>query len=59
MRNKIFGLIGIVWGGSGLFRWFNSTGGSTAYESGRSAGMLVAAVALLLAGLYYFFKRSD
>ena len=61
MRNKIFGVIGIVWGGSALYRWFTSPGGggSVAYENGRTMGTLGIGVVLLLAGLYYFFKRSD
>jgi hypothetical protein len=37
MRNKIFGGIGILWGGALLLRWFTSgasNGGSSAYQTG-------------------------
>ena len=58
MRNKIFGGIGIFWGGAILLRWLISgnTAGSGAYQSGQSAAVIFGAV-MLAAGLYYFFKK--
>ncbi|WP_158753485.1 hypothetical protein [Dyella sp. S184] len=61
MRNKIFGGIGILWGGVLLFRWFTSgtpTGGSSAYQAGQSAAVIFGAL-MLVAGLYYFFRKPS
>ena len=61
MRNKIFGGIGILWGGGLVFRWLFSSSpstGSSAYQSGQS-GAVVFGLIMLLAGLYYFFKKSS
>ena len=59
MRNKIFGAIGILWGGGLVFRWL--FGGSTAsandaYQSGQNAAVMFGLL-MLCAGLYYFFKK--
>ena len=67
MRNKIFGGIGILWGGAIVIRWFitdtpASGGGSAAYNAGYAAGHFAAllfGVAMFLAGLYYFFKKPN
>jgi hypothetical protein len=58
MRNKIFGGIGIVWGGLILFFWLTapSRGGSSANQAGHSAGAVFGGL-MLVVGLYYFFKR--
>lgn len=58
MRNKIFGGIGIVWGGLILFSWLTaaSPSGSSAYQAGRS-GAAVFGGLMLVVGLYYFFKK--
>jgi hypothetical protein len=61
MRNKIFGGIGILWGGAALLRWFTSgtpNGGASAYQDGQSAGVIFAAL-MLVAGLYYFFRKPS
>jgi len=60
MRNKIFGGVGVLWGGAiigrGLLTDTPATG-SAAYQAGQN-GAVVFGVALFLAGLYYFFKKS-
>jgi len=59
MRNKIFGAIGIIWGGAILLNWLMSnasTTGSAAYQGGHSAAVVFGAV-MFCAGLYYFFKK--
>ncbi len=67
MRNKIFGGIGMLWGGGIIGRWLfvglpMHRGGSLAYhagfEVGQKAGLLFGA-AMFIAGIYYFFKESD
>lgn len=61
MRNKIFGGIGILWGGSIVIRWFMSdtpSSGNSAYQAGYSAAVIFGLI-LFLVGLYYFFKKSD
>ena len=61
MRNKIFGGIGILWGGAVLFRWFTSStpnGGSSAYQAGQSVAVIFGAL-MLVAGLYYFFRKPS
>lgn len=60
MRNKIFGGIGVVWGGlivaNGLLS--GRAAGSAAYETGQTTGLIIGAI-MLLAGLYYIFKRPN
>ena len=61
MRNKIFGGIGILWGGAVLFRWFTSStpnGDSSAYQAGQSVAVIFGAL-MLVAGLYYFFRKPS
>jgi hypothetical protein len=59
MRNRIFGGIGVVWGGlmlvSALLR--GGPQGSGSYAAGQNAA-LVFAVLLVLVGGYYLTKRS-
>lgn len=68
MRNKIFGGIGILWGGGIIGRWLFvglpvHAGGSLAYQAGAEVGQkaaLVFGAAMLVAGIYYlFFKEPD
>ncbi|NZA26828.1 hypothetical protein H0E84_10570 [Luteimonas sp. SJ-92] len=59
MRNRIFGGIGIVWGGAILLNWLVSdppASGSAAYQGGQSGAVVFGAL-MLVAGLYYFFKK--
>ena len=60
MRNRIFGGIGILWGGSIVVRWLmaGSGSGSSAYQAGQS-GAVVFGVLLLAVGGYYFFKKPS
>jgi hypothetical protein len=57
MRNRIFGAIGIVWGGAVLARQLmgGSPVSSGAYGAGQMMGLLTGA-ALFCGGLYYFIK---
>lgn len=58
MRHKIFGWVGIVWGGLILLSWlFGSTSsGNDAYEAGQSAGA-VFGILMFGAGIYYVRKK--
>jgi len=61
MRNKIFGGIGILWGGALVGRWLTSgtpSGVSSDYQAGQSVAVLFGAM-MLLAGLYYFFRKAE
>jgi hypothetical protein len=57
MRNRIFGGIGVIWGGLMLVSAFLRGGprGSGAYATGQTAG-LVFAVLLVLVGGYTLMK---
>ena len=58
MRNRIFGVIGILWGGailvSGLLS--SSSGGSEAYQAGQAGGAVIGALLFGL-GIYYVRKK--
>ena len=59
MRGKIFGGIGILWGGALVFRWLTSglpSGGSSAYQAGQTGAVVFGAL-MLVAGLYAFFRK--
>ena len=58
MRNKIFGGIGVLWGGAIVLGWLmtGSPAGSEAYGVGYSGGVIFGAL-LLVVGMYYFFKK--
>lgn len=60
MRNRIFGAIGVIWGGLMLLSAFLRGGaqGSGAYAAGQIAA-LVFAVLLLLVGGYYLIKGGQ
>jgi hypothetical protein len=57
MRNRIFGAIGVIWGGLMLVSAFLRGGpqGSGSYAAGQT-GALVFAVLLVVVGGYYFLK---
>jgi hypothetical protein len=59
MRNKIFGTIGIIWGGGIVLSWLfspGSSGGSEAYQAGQS-GAVIFGVIMLAAGICYVAKK--
>jgi hypothetical protein len=61
MRNKIFGGIGVLWGGAILFRWITTSSpgaGSSAYQAGQSGAVIFGAV-MLAVGMYYVFRKSS
>lgn len=60
MRNRIFGFIGVLWGGAMLVSAFLRGGpqGSGAYAAGQN-GALIFAVVLVIVGAYYLLKGSD
>jgi hypothetical protein len=66
MRNKIFGAIGILWGGFMTIHWLmGKTTSATlqadaAYTTGYMVGQWAAHIfglVLLIAGIYYLFKK--
>lgn len=60
MRNRILAGIAILWGGALVVRWLSSglpEGGSEAYQAGQGGAAVFGAL-MLVAGLYYFFRRS-
>ena len=60
MRNRIFGAVGIFWGGAiVLNHLFGETPhGSDAYQTGLS-GAFIFGILMFLAGGYYFFKKPN
>jgi len=59
MRNKIFGGIGMLWGGGILVRWFMvGTSGSGAYQTGQN-GAVILGILMFIAGAYYFFIKES
>ena len=61
MRVKIFGAIGIVWGGLVVASYLLTdapASGSAAYQSGQSDTLIPGGI-MLLVGLYYFFKEPS
>ena len=58
MRDRIFGAIGIIWGGAILVFTVVRGGpqGRGAYGAGELAGVILGAL-MLIAGLYTFFKK--
>lgn len=60
MRNRIFGAIGVIWGG-GLLVSFLVRGGQLEGGGSYAAGQMTALVfggLLLIVGLYYLMKGS-
>lgn len=61
VRNKIFGAIGAVWGGSIVLNWLFSdrpVNVNANYQDGLDAAVIFGFL-MTLAGIYYFFKRPD
>jgi hypothetical protein len=60
MRNRIFGAIGVIWGGLILVNAYLSGGprGSGSYAAGQT-GALVFAVVMVLVGGYYLLKGGQ
>ena len=59
MRNRVFGLIGVLWGGGVLISGLSGGGpqGSGAYQSGQTAGFALGGL-LLVVGLFYLIRGS-
>lgn len=59
MRNRIFGAIGVLWGGLIVLRWLlaDSAGGtSSAYQAGQNGAVLFGLLMFVI-GIYYVFKK--
>ena len=59
MRNKVYGIIGVLWGGAIVGRKLltdTPATGSSAYQAGQMGAVVFGAI-LFLAGLYYLFKK--
>jgi len=57
---KIFGGIGVLWGGAILFRWLTSGSpgaSSSAYQAGQSGAAIFGAL-MFAVGMYYVLRRS-
>ena len=54
MRNRIFGTIGLIWGGAILVRAFLHGGpeGSGAYAAGQTAGLVFGGLLVVVGGYY-------
>jgi hypothetical protein len=59
MRNRIFGAIGVIWGGAVLASAFlrDSPAGSNAYSAGNAVGIGFGAL-LFVVGGYYLFRGA-
>ena len=59
MRNKIFGVIGVLWGGAILVSAFlrESPQGSESYAAGYTAGLVFGAL-LFVVGGYYLLRST-
>ncbi|MBI3922143.1 MAG: hypothetical protein HY318_12050 [Armatimonadetes bacterium] len=58
MRNRIFGLIGVLWGGVVILsRLSGGAQGSGAYHSGQTAGLVFGGI-LFVVGLFYLIRGS-
>ncbi|MGP8032648.1 MAG: hypothetical protein ACLPQ6_00745 [Steroidobacteraceae bacterium] len=59
MRNRIFGAIGVLWGGAMLARAYFAGGpaGSGAYRNGQIAALVFAGLLVLIGG-YYLLKGN-
>ena len=60
MRNKIFGGIGILWGGGIVLNWLlgGTSSGSAAYNAG-AGGAIIFGLLMFGAGVYYFLKKPS
>jgi len=60
MRNRIFGAIGVIWGGGVLLSYFigaRGAEGSNSYTGGQVTGLIFGGL-LSVAGLFYLVKGS-
>jgi hypothetical protein len=59
MRDKIFGAIGVIWGGAVLASAFlrSAPAGSAAYAAGNAAGIAFGALLFIVGG--YFLLRGS
>ena len=58
-KNRIFGLIGLIWGGGmilGKILGCSPGPGGGAYGAGQAAGLVFGGL-LFVVGAYYFFKK--
>ena len=55
MRNRIFGLLGILWGGFLLFNWLTGNIAQDAYLAGQLSAILFGTL-FSIGGLYFFVK---
>ena len=61
MGDRIFGLIGVLWGGGLLLSFFLGTNpieDSDAYDAGQITGLIFGGV-LFVVGLYYLVRGSQ
>jgi hypothetical protein len=60
MRNRIFGAIGVLWGGAILIAFFirGGLGGAGAYRIGQMIGLAFGAL-LFVVGLFYLVKTPQ
>ena len=60
MRNKIFGGIGVLWGGAIVVRWLmsGSESGNSAYQAGQNSAVIFGLL-LLVIGAYYLLKKPS
>jgi hypothetical protein len=59
MKQKVLGVIGVLWGGAVLFRHFHQGGGidlSSAYAAGQSTGLIIG-VLMFVAGVSALVRR--
>jgi hypothetical protein len=54
MRNRIFGAIGLIWGGAVLVNAFRGAGsqGSGAYAAGHTTGVIFGGLLVIVGGYY-------
>lgn len=60
MKNKIFGTIGILWGGAIVGRWLLGSAqvsSNDSYATGQILGIVLAFM-MLVVGSYYVFKKK-
>jgi len=61
VRNKIFGAIGALWGGSIVLNWLvadRPVNVNADYQAGLDAAVVFGFL-MMIAGIYYLLKRSS
>jgi len=58
MGDRIFGLIGVLWGGGLLLSFFLGTNPIDAFDAGQITGLIFGGV-LFVVGLYYLVRGSQ